>query len=102
MILAQHGFVGQSMVTPVAVSYLADAVCVLRFFEAEGEIKQAISVLKNRSGDHERTIREFRLRAGKIQVGQPLSEFRGVLTGVPVYTGVGKLIHGDNGSGNIS
>lgn len=96
MVLAQHGFIGQSTSPPVDVSYLADTVCLLRFFEAQGEVKQAISVLKNRSGDHERTIREFRLREGNILVGDPLSDFNGVLTGVPVFTGQEKLMNGSN------
>src|SRR5215470_17858273 len=70
------------------------------FVEAEGEVKQAISVLKNRSGNHERTIREFKM-TGHIQVGRPLVEFSGVLSGVPVFTGKGKLLHGSR-SGNNS
>lgn len=99
MVLAQHGFVGQQMLAPVDVSYLADTVCLLRFFEAEGEVKQAISVLKNRSGNHERTIREFKMN-GTIRVGKPLAEFNGVLSGVPVYTGKGKLLHGSRSGDN--
>ena len=71
--------------TPVDASYLADAVILLRYFEAEGEVRQAISVVKKRGGAHERTIREFRLRRRRrSSVGEPLREFRGVLTGVPV------------------
>ena len=73
------------MTTPVDASYLADAVILLRYFEALGEVHQAISVVKKRGGNHERTIREFRLVPGEIRVGAPLREFRGVLTGVPVY-----------------
>ncbi|HEX7962301.1 MAG TPA: circadian clock protein KaiC, partial [Terriglobales bacterium] len=87
------------MLAPVDVSYLADTVCLLRFFEAEGEVKQAISVLKNRSGNHERTIREFKMN-GTIRVGKPLAEFNGVLSGVPVYTGKGKLLHGSRSGDN--
>ena len=75
------------MSTPVDASYLADTVVLLRYFEARGEIRQAISVMKKRGGEHERTIREFRLEAGGIRLGEPLREFRGVLTGVPVYEG---------------
>jgi circadian clock protein KaiC len=81
----QHGLVGGPMTTPVDASYLADAVILLRYFEALGEVHQAISVVKKRGGNHERTIREFRLVPGEIRVGAPLREFRGVLTGVPVY-----------------
>ena len=73
------------MVTPVDASYLADAVILLRYFEAQGEVRQAISIVKKRGGAHERTIREFRMDHGGIRVGQPLREFRGVLTGVPVF-----------------
>lgn len=87
MNMAQHGLLGPSMVTPIDVSYLADAVLLLRYFEAVGEVRQAISVVKKRSGRHERSIREFRLDHGGIRVGEPLKEFRGVLSGVPVYRG---------------
>ena len=68
-------------------SYLADAVVLLRYFEARGEVRQAISVVKKRGGEHERTIREFRMANGTIEVGEPLRMFRGVLTGVPQYEG---------------
>lgn len=87
MNMAQHGLLGPTMVAPIDVSYLADAVLLLRYFEAAGEVRQAISVVKKRSGRHERTIREFRLDHGGIRLGEPLKEFRGVLTGVPVYRG---------------
>lgn len=82
MVLAQHGLIGREMQTPVDVSYLADSVLLLRFFEAKGEVRQAISMIKKRSGYHERSIRELRLHHG-IVVGDPLFNFRGVLTGVP-------------------
>jgi circadian clock protein KaiC len=75
------------MTSPVDASYLADAVILLRYFEARGEVHQAISVVKKRGGNHERTIREFGLAEGGVRVGQPLREFRGVLTGVPVFEG---------------
>jgi circadian clock protein KaiC len=84
LIGAQQGMVGTHMVTPVEASYLADVVILLRYFEAEGEVRQAISVMKKRSGRHERTLREFRMGQGGIQVGEPLRNFRGVLTGVPI------------------
>ena len=70
------------MNAPVDASYLADAVLSC-YFEDRGEIRQAISVIKKRGGQHERAIREFGLRHGQIQVGEPLSGFRGVLTGIP-------------------
>jgi circadian clock protein KaiC len=83
MIGAQAGLIGMQMTTPVDASYLADTVVLLRYFEDRGEIRQAISVLKKRGGAHERTIREFSLRNGQIEIGEPLHGFRGVLTGVP-------------------
>jgi len=86
LIGAHQGMMGP-MVTPVDASYLADAVLLLRYFEARGEIRQAISVMKKRGGKHERTIRDFALESDGIQVGSPLRGFRGVLTGVPVETG---------------
>jgi circadian clock protein KaiC len=83
---AHAGLVGGPMNTPGDASYLADAVILLRYFEAAGEVRQAISIVKKRGGEHERTIREFRLSGG-IHVGEPLRAFRGVLTGVPFYEG---------------
>jgi circadian clock protein KaiC len=82
---AQPGLIGTQLKTPVDASYLADAVIVLRYFEDRGEVRQAISVMKKRSGRHERTLREFGLDQGRIAVGGILHEFRGVLTGVPMY-----------------
>lgn len=86
LIVGQYGLVG-NMQSPIDMSYLADTVVLLRYFEAMGEVRQAISVLKKRTGKHERTIREFRIDRGGISLGQPLVEFHGVLTGVPVYHG---------------
>jgi circadian clock protein KaiC len=82
-IVAQHGLIGAAMQAPVDLSYLADNVVLLRFFEVTGEVRQAVSVLKRRAGEHERTIRELRFRPGSITVGEPLREFHGVLSGVP-------------------
>ena len=84
LIGAQHGLIGMQMQTPVDASYLADSVVLLRYFEDGGEVKQAISVLKKRGGAHERTIRSFSLDAQGIHVGEPLRNFRGILTGVPI------------------
>lgn len=81
---AQHGLIGMQMQTPVDASYLADAVVVLRYFEAGGMVRQAISVLKKRGGAHERSIRDFTLSNTGIHVGPPLKQFRGILTGVPI------------------
>jgi circadian clock protein KaiC len=86
MVLAQQGMIG-SMQSVVDLTYLADTVILHRFFENRGEVKQAISVIKKRSGNHERTIREFRVGADGIHVGPPLRHFHGVLTGVPTFEG---------------
>ena len=87
LIGAHQGLIGSQMNTPVDASYLADAVILMRYFEARGEVRQAISVMKKRGSKHERTIREFRLDDGRITVGEALRDFRGILTGVPVYEG---------------
>ncbi|WP_028079927.1 ATPase domain-containing protein [Solimonas soli] len=87
MVSAHHGLIGNNMTTPVDVSYLADTVILMRYFEARGEVRQAISVVKKRGGAHERSIREFKMAGGLIQIGQPLRDFHGVLTGVPVFQG---------------
>ncbi|MDQ4120936.1 MAG: AAA family ATPase [Acidobacteriota bacterium] len=87
LIMAQHGILGNAMASPVDVSYLADTVLMLRYFEADGEVRRAISVVKKRTGEHESTIREFRITSNGIAVGEPLREFRGVLTGVPTFIG---------------
>jgi circadian clock protein KaiC len=83
MVGAHHGLIGSEMQTPVDASYLADAVVLLRYFELDGEVRQAISVVKKRGGAHERTIRSFGLGAQGISIGEPLRDFRGILTGVP-------------------
>jgi circadian clock protein KaiC len=88
LIATQQGLIGTQMNSPIDASYLADSVILLRYFEARGEVRQAISVVKKRGGRHERTIRELRMDNGQITVGAPLREFRGVLTGVPVYEGL--------------
>ena len=75
------------MKTPVDVTYLADAVILLRYFEAFGQVRRAISVLKKRSGAHEITIREFSISSNGITIGPVLEEFQGVLRGVPQYVG---------------
>jgi circadian clock protein KaiC len=87
LVMAQHGMMGSGMQTPVDVSFLADTVILLRYFEAMGEIRQAISVVKKRRSGHERTIRELRLSATGVMIGEPLRDFHGVLTGVPRYRG---------------
>jgi circadian clock protein KaiC len=87
MVVAQHGLLGTSMESPVDVSYLADTVLLLRYFEHAGTIRQAISVMKRRHGGHERTIREVRMDSSGIRLGDPLTSFEGVLTGTPQYQG---------------
>jgi circadian clock protein KaiC len=94
MTVAQHGFVGTNIDTPVDVSYLADSVLLFRYFEAAGEVRQALSVIKKRSGEHERTIRELVMKNGTIAVGDVLTEFDGVLTGTPKYRGEVERLQG--------
>ena len=94
--LAQHGTVGAVMPTPVDLSYLADAVVLFRFFEAQGEIRKAISVVKKRTGTHETAIRELRIGPSHVVVGEPLTAFHGILTGVPQYTGSAKPLLSDD------
>lgn len=86
LVVAQHGLVG-TMQAPIDVTYLADAVVLFRFFEAAGRVHKALSVVKKRTGSHEDTIRELRITATGIQIGAPLTEFRGVLTGTPSFVG---------------
>jgi circadian clock protein KaiC len=86
LILGQHGIIGD-LRSDVDLSYLADTVIQLRFFEAEGQVRQAMSVLKTRTTQHERTIREFQISGGGVVIGPPLQKFQGVLTGAPVYIG---------------
>ncbi len=85
--LVQRGIFGAPVSEAAEVSYLADSVVLLRYFEHAGIVRRAISVVKKRSGAHEQTIREFRVETGGIRVGEPLTEFRGVLTGNPEYVG---------------
>jgi circadian clock protein KaiC len=85
--LAQHGVFSSVSGSQAEVSYLADSLLMLRFFEAQGEVRKAISVLKKRSGGHELTIREFQITDHGVRVGSPLREFQGVLTGVPEFIG---------------
>ncbi len=94
--LAQYGTVGSSMPVPIDLSYLADAIVLLRFFEANGEMRKAISVVKKRTGMHETAIRELKIGPHRIQVGNPLTEFHGILTGIPQYTGSAKPLLSDD------
>jgi circadian clock protein KaiC len=84
--VAQHGLVGD-MKAPVDITYLADTVILMRYFEASGRVRRAISVIKKRTGSHEDTIREYQIDNRGMTVGGPLSGFQGVLRGVPIYVG---------------
>ncbi|CAN5842407.1 serine/threonine protein kinase [soil metagenome] len=85
--LASSDLTSLAVTDPFGVSYLSDNAILLRFFEAGGRVRRAINILKKRTGPHESTIREFQLGAGGIQIGAPLAEFRGVLSGTPEYVG---------------
>ncbi|HEY3746179.1 MAG TPA: ATPase domain-containing protein [Gemmatimonadaceae bacterium] len=100
MTLVQHGIFGNPVDEAVDVSYLADTVILLRYFEVSGTVRQAISVVKKRSSDHERMIRECKVQRGGLFVGEPLSEFQGVLTGVPRYIGAAAPLLEEQDNGN--
>jgi circadian clock protein KaiC len=89
--VAQHGLVGD-MKAPVDVTYLADTVMLLRYFEALGRVRRAISVIKKRTGAHEDTIREYRIGQSGVTLGVPLANFQGVLRGVPTLVGEGPAL----------
>jgi circadian clock protein KaiC len=97
LVLAQHGLVGP-MDTPLDISYLSDAVLMLRYFEFDGTVRRALSVVKKRSGNHENTIREFRLTGGGVQLGPPLKGFSGIFAGTPIYKGEESPLLGDSES----
>ncbi len=83
LVAAQKGLIGSNMQGAVDASYLADSVLLLRYFEAEGEVRQAICVIKRRNGEHERNIREFSMKGGRVSVGEPLRDYDGVFSGIP-------------------
>jgi circadian clock protein KaiC len=87
LVLDQHGLLEGPMIPPLDLSYLADTVLLFRYFEDRGTIRRAVSVIKRRSGPHEHTIREMTLGLQGINVGEPLTQLRGVLTGLPTYEG---------------
>jgi circadian clock protein KaiC len=91
LILAQHGVLGDVR-SDIDLSYLSDGILLFRFFEARGSLLKAVSVVKSRTTKHELTIREFRLGASGVQVGEALTDFEGVLTGVPSYRGALPLL----------
>ena len=96
LILAQHGVLGD-MRTEVDMSYLADAILMFRFFEARGKLLKAVSMIKSRTTQHDQTIREFRMGSKGLEVGQELTDFEGVLTGVAAYHGKLPLLGDENG-----
>jgi circadian clock protein KaiC len=99
LVLAQHGLVGP-METPLDISYLSDAVLMLRYFEHAGTVHRALSVVKKRSGNHEHTIREYRLSGSGVTLGPPLTNFSGIFTGTPQYVGdIKPLMSGDDAGG---
>jgi len=100
--VAQHGLVGD-MKSPVDVTYLADTVVLLRYFEALGKVRRAVSIIKKRTGRHEDTIREFRITEKGLKLGEALSDFQGVLRGVPTFVGKnGPLLSGGSEDDNNS
>jgi circadian clock protein KaiC len=86
LVVAQHGLMGNGVASPVDASYLADSVVLLRYFENAGHVKKAISVVKKRRGAHEESIRELRFDQNGIHLSEPLTQFQGILTGVPLMT----------------
>ncbi len=86
LVVAEHGIVG-SVSGPIDVSYLADTVIMTRYFEVQGAVRKALSVMKKRTGGHEKSIREFDITSSGVRIGEPLHDFQGVLTGIPEYTG---------------
>ncbi|MDG3002266.1 ATPase domain-containing protein [Paludisphaera mucosa] len=96
LVVAQHGLVGHQMMTPVDTSYVADVVILFRFFEAKGRVRKALSVIKKRIGRHESTIREYQMSRRGIEVGEPLVQFQGILTGTPAFIGPAEPLLGDS------
>ena len=100
LVLSQAGLMGSMMQQPVDLSYLADNVMLFRYFEAMGRVRKALSIVKKRSGPHEDTIRELSMNAGGIMIGDALTGFRGVLTGVPTFTGRGQELENGEAAGD--
>jgi circadian clock protein KaiC len=98
VILAQSGMVGP-IASPLDLTYLSDAVLLLRFFEAGGRIRRSISAIKKRTGAHENTIRELFINEHGLRLGEPLEQFRGVLTGVPMFEGPESSLLGRHSDG---
>jgi circadian clock protein KaiC len=96
VIMAQYGILGEDVSSPVELSYLADNVVLLRYFEAFGQVRQAISMVKKRAGVHERSVRELRISDQGLRVGRELREFQGVLSGQLAYLGESKPLLEDD------
>ncbi len=94
LVLGQHGIIGEVR-SDVDLSYLSDAIVMYRYFEARGRVLKAVSIAKSRTTAHETTIREFRLGPHGIEIGDPLKDFEGVLTGLPTYSGRTPLLARD-------
>jgi circadian clock protein KaiC len=101
LILGLHGVMGDIR-SDVDLSYLSDSVVQLRYFEALGEVRQAISVIKTRTARHERTIREFQIGSNGLQLGEPLDQFQGILTGVPTFSGESKTLMASQTDAGVS
>ena len=99
LINPQSGLLGTMATGGLNISYVADAVILIRFFESAGRIRKAISIIKNRGGPHEDTIRELRIDSQGVRVGEPLVNFKGVLTGTPEYIGERAPLMEDRGTG---
>jgi circadian clock protein KaiC len=91
LVVAQQGIMGANMSTPVDASYLADSIILFRYFEMKGQMRKALSVAKKRGGPHENTIRELTIDGNGIRVGDSLTEFQGVMTGVPSFLRSGSI-----------
>ena len=100
MTTAQHGMLNTADTTSFELTYLADLVIYLRYFEAGGQVLKAISVIKNRLSAHETSIREFRITNDGISIGAPLAKFEGILSGIPRYLGeLDELLSDDSVAG---
>lgn len=99
--VAQHGLVGD-MKSPIDLTYLSDTVVLLRYFEAGAQVRRAISVIKKRSGKHEDTIREYHIGSAGLTIGPPLTEFQGVLRGVPAFVGGNVPLLNRSGGGDVN
>ncbi len=99
LVLGQHGIVGDVR-SEIDLSYLSDTIVLFRYFESRGNVLKAISVAKSRVSDHQTSIREFRLTKAGVEIGEPLKNFEGVLTGLPNYRGETPLMSAEPAAGN--